>query len=178
MSSTAEDDLQRAGTADQPRQPLRSAAAGNDADRDLRLGQPRLAERSEAHVERQREFAAATARDAFDDGDRRLRHGAEQLRQLRGTATARREVWCRRVGSALDQRDVRMGDEEVRVGRVDDDTRTSSSAATSAANRPSSVIRSASSRLIGGLSIVARQMPSADRDSNALVVVVGHAARS
>ena len=38
-----------------------------------------MSERGEAHVESHRQFAAAAARDALDDGDGRLRHGAEQI---------------------------------------------------------------------------------------------------
>ena len=46
----AEDDLERAAAADQRRQALRAAAAGDDPDRDLGLGEHRPAERGEAHV--------------------------------------------------------------------------------------------------------------------------------
>ena len=116
----SEDDLQRAGPSDQPGQALGSAAAGNDAERDFRLGQPRPAQRGEAHVEGHREFAAAAAGDALDDGDRRLRHGAEGLpkRMERGDLVVQRGV---SGGQLLDQGDVGVRHEEVRIGRIDDD---------------------------------------------------------
>jgi hypothetical protein len=69
----AEDDLERPPATDQPWQPLRSAATGDDPHCDLRLAKDSLAQRGVAHVEGHRPLAAAAAGDALDDGDGGLR---------------------------------------------------------------------------------------------------------
>ena len=71
MSRAAENHLERAAPADQPGQPLRPAAAGNDPDRHLRLAEAGLVQRGVAHVEGHRELASSAAADALDDRDGR-----------------------------------------------------------------------------------------------------------
>ena len=118
--ATAEDDLERAAAADQRRQPLRPAAAGDDPHRDLGLGQDGPAARGEAHVHAQHELAAAAPGTALDDRDRRLGHGPEAVDH------GREQRQLGRLGLLLlrqlqDQAHVRVGDEEVGVRAVDDD---------------------------------------------------------
>ena len=91
---------------------------GNDAERDLRLRQDGAAERREAHVERQHELAAAAARAALELGDRRLRHRPEAIDHGVEEPELARLRWDV-ARQPLDQRDVGMRDEEVRVGAVE-----------------------------------------------------------
>jgi glyoxylase I family protein len=117
--AASERDLECASSADETGEPLCPAAVGNDADRDLRLGEYRPADRREPHVERERELAPAAARDAFDDRDGRFRHRAEAIDH--GLEPTRLRV-ARRVvgGERLDQRDVGVGGEELGIGGVED----------------------------------------------------------
>jgi DNA-binding transcriptional LysR family regulator len=90
----AQDDLERPRSAHQPGQGLNPARAGDEAEPWLRLTEDRGLPFSEAHVARQREFAASTTYAPFDlcnrdesacaqiaeqHGDRGL---ARQLRRL------------------------------------------------------------------------------------------------
>ena len=62
--------------ADEPRQALGAAEAGDDPELDLRLPEHRRAGR-DPHVAGHRELAAAAERERVDGGDRRQRPGAE-----------------------------------------------------------------------------------------------------
>src|SRR5581483_7857318 len=79
--AAGEDQLLRDPQAADAREPLRAAPAGDDAERDLGLPQPR-ATRGVAKVAAERELAAAAEREAVDRGDRRLRHLLQQPRRL------------------------------------------------------------------------------------------------
>ena len=116
----SERDLERAGPAHESMQALRAAPAGDDAECDLGLPEHRSADRGEAHVERQRELAAAAPGDAFEHRDGGLRHGAEPIDHRVKDA----ELGVQRGvvgGQRLDERDVGVGGEEVGVGGIDDD---------------------------------------------------------
>src|SRR6202011_1646166 len=67
-----EHDLQRIVRADQTREALRAAGAGQQAQLDLRQAEPRL-RRRDAVVARQRQLEAAALRVAVDRRDVRLR---------------------------------------------------------------------------------------------------------
>ena len=72
--------LQRLGRADEPREPLRAAEAGDDPEVDLGLPE-RGGERGEPDVAGHRQLAAAAEREAVDGGDRhrpRALHRAQQ----------------------------------------------------------------------------------------------------
>ena len=160
----AEDDLERAGAAGEATEPLRAAAARDDAEGDLGLGEDRALDGREPEVEAERELAAAAAGDAVDLGDGHDRQRAPPLEQrveeaeLGGCAAAARagavrmssrSAWAtKNSGSAL----------------RNTTTRTASSARTSASRRARSVIIATSSRLIGGWSIVTTATPPAGRD--------------
>jgi hypothetical protein len=114
----AEHHLEGAGTADQARQALRTAAARNDAEGDLGLREDGAAERTEAHVEREQELAAAPAGAALDHADRRRGHGAEAIdHAVEGPQRGR--FRRRLLRHELNQRHVGVGDEEVRVGAAE-----------------------------------------------------------
>ena len=85
--------LERLVRADQPRQPLRAAEAGDDPELDLRLAEQRRARR-DAHVAGHRELAAAAEGEAVDGGDRR---DARRCR-ARGTARAPPSISSRAGG--------------------------------------------------------------------------------
>src|SRR5688572_92157 len=67
-----QDQAQRSAVADEPRQSLRGAAAGDEAEPDLGLTEPRRA-RGDAYVARERELAAAAERKAVDHREHWLR---------------------------------------------------------------------------------------------------------
>ncbi len=115
-----EHDLERTTAPDEPVQSLRAAAARDDPHGDLGLRQDRAPVRREAHVARQRELAAAAPRDPLEDRDRGLRHRAEPVdRRLESpdVVVAVHVVERQR----LDQRHVRVRDEERRIGGVEHD---------------------------------------------------------
>src|SRR5437899_782657 len=116
----AEDDLERAAPAHEAREPLRAAAAGDDPQRHLGLRQDRAPERAEAHVEREEELAPPAARAALDFPDGRLRHGAEAVHHGVEEPEARR-LGRHGGGQRLDERHVRVRDEELGVGALEDD---------------------------------------------------------
>ena len=127
-----------------------------------------------AHVERHRALAAAAAADALDDGDGGLRQRPEAVPSVRGTGTARRAARCRRsAGPAISSTSAcamkNSGSAESTIS-----TRTSSSPRPPASGGRSPAISGRSIRLIGGWSIVARQMPPSTATRSQLVVVVGH----
>ena len=73
----AQDEVDRAARAEQPRQPLRTAAAGQDAERDLGQTDAVVSRLRDADVARERELEAAAHRVAVHGGDHRLRQGAQ-----------------------------------------------------------------------------------------------------
>jgi hypothetical protein len=73
---------------DQPRKALRAAAAGDQAEPDLRLTEPRGA-RGDAEVARHGQLAAAADREAVDHGDGRLRVRRESRRRRGGRTSTR-----------------------------------------------------------------------------------------
>ena len=73
----AEDEVLGARRTDQPRQPLRAAGAGDDAEQDLGLAELRALAR-DAEVGAQRELAPAAERVAGDGGDDRLRDARDR----------------------------------------------------------------------------------------------------
>ena len=84
-------ELQRARRADEPRQPLRAAEAGDDPEVDLGLAEARRL-RGDPHVAGHRELAAAAERDGVDRGDRHRRgvlHRAAAARARRRAAARR-----------------------------------------------------------------------------------------
>src|SRR5690606_24079656 len=66
-----EDHLHRTAFADEIREPLRAAAAGNDAEVDLRLRKARPVARN-ANIARHRKFVAAAETEAVDHRDHRF----------------------------------------------------------------------------------------------------------
>ena len=116
----AEHDLQGAAATDQPWQPLRPAAAGDDPERDLGLRQERATDGGEAEIEGEHELAAAAAGASLDLRDRHLRQGAPLLEddvdepELFGALG-------RVAGERVDQVEVGVRDEELRVRAAHDD---------------------------------------------------------
>ena len=96
------------------------ASPRQQAERDLGLGQKCRLRRCEAEVERHDELAASAARPSLDDRDRDDRKRAEALRQLGESAQPLASLGVR-VAPADDPLDVRVRDEEVGVGAVEDD---------------------------------------------------------
>ena len=79
--TSGQQQIERDALADQPRQPLRAAVAGNDAEVDLRLAEPRRVGR-DAQRARHRQLAAAAEREAVDRGDHRLAHVLDQIEDV------------------------------------------------------------------------------------------------
>ena len=153
----AEDQLHRPAPTQQPGQPLGPGAARQDADRHLHLVDDRAAEHAEAHVAGGGDLGAAPADPARDLGDGRLRHRPEPLAHLVERVQLLRTGGIAVDGEAEDRLHVEVGDEELGVGRLQDDhpdlvvgggPRPRTPAAPGRATR--------SRRLMGGLSIVAQ----------------------
>ena len=79
---STENDLRSAPPTEHARETRGAARAGQDAERDFRLTEDGFADRREAHVERQRDFASAAARHALDLRDRDLRQAPQSLENL------------------------------------------------------------------------------------------------
>src|SRR5207253_6108551 len=105
--AAGEDQLLRDAEAADAGEPLRAAPAGDDAEVDLGLAEPRVA-RGVTQVATERELAAAAQREAVDRRDRRLGHLLEQARRL----VAERAPLLRLAGAeAAHVLDVRARDE-------------------------------------------------------------------
>ena len=105
--AAGEDELLRDAEAADAREPLRAAPAGDDAEVDLGLAEPRV-RRCVAEVAAERELAAAAEREAVDRRDGGLRHLLEQARRL----VAERPPLLRLArAEAAHVLDVRAGDE-------------------------------------------------------------------
>ena len=113
----AEDHLQRGPHADQPRQPLRPARAGQQPARDLRQPEPRR-RRRDAVVARERDLQAAAHGDAVDRRDDRLRRGLQRVDQVARVRPRRRaDPEALHVGPAAEGA-VRTGQHECRDGII------------------------------------------------------------
>src|SRR5690606_30574405 len=113
-----QDQSQGAAAADQSRQPLRAAAARQDAQLDLRLPELRRAS-SDADVACECQLAAAAERVAVDHRDRRLRAGGDLIEYA--AALHDRPLLDRRARGEL--ANVCTGDERpVACAREHDDT--------------------------------------------------------
>ena len=117
-----EDEVERLGDADPPRQPRRAPPAGKDAE--PHLGKPHLGVRPVARhpVGRgERDLQAAAEADAADGGD-----GGEGERlpgREQSVPDARARLRLDRIGDARDLLDVRAGDEAAGLAREQDQAR-------------------------------------------------------
>ena len=122
----ADDHVERLLDADEPRHPLRTAGAGQDAERHFRQAEPR-AGRRQPHVAGQRHLHPAAGRHTVDGGDHRLRRRLDlvQDRGQGGRPRGRRRAELPDVGAAAEH-PVRTGDDDRRdhvVGQRLGDTR-------------------------------------------------------
>ena len=146
---------QRAPEPDEPRQALRAAAAGDEAELDLRLPELRVLRR-DADVAAHRELEAAAEAEPVDRRDerraRRVHPRAELLDPARRAALLRLR---RRLAERRELRDVRAGDEGAVARALEHDRaharRRASSRSISASSSSSS---GAESALTGGWSMV------------------------
>ena len=116
----AQDDLERACSTVEVRESLGTSAARDDPHANLRLSKHRLAACREAHVHRERELAAPSARASLNHPDRCLRHRSKSVRHC----LEERELgrwWPLLTGQSEDQVHVGMRDEELGVRAVDHD---------------------------------------------------------
>ena len=161
-SPQPEHHLERSGATDELRQPLRAAAAGDDAERDLRLTEHGAIDVGEAHVHRRHELAPTTSHPSLDHRDRRLRHRAEPIdhrveepKDSFGSLLSSRGKPRMRFTSACAMK---------KSSSADDSTSTFASASSSTRARGDRARASTgrSSRLIGGWSMTARTTPSVE----------------
>ena len=90
IGSPRQDHRQRLCHADQPRQPLRAAGAGNEPELDFRKAEPR-AGRGDAKMAAERDLKPAAERGAMQSRDHGLRHRIERsddIASARGPAAA------------------------------------------------------------------------------------------
>lgn len=117
------------------------------------MAQHGRAERGKTYVESHRELATTTTADSLDDRDGCLRQGSDPLRHRVEERQFVVQCGVRSFGTAMqvaEQRDVRMRDEELRIGRVDDQHPHPVVAGDFPKSRSISVSRGMSSKLIGG----------------------------
>ena len=153
MKSPRQVEQHRAARADEARQALRAAAAGDQPELDLRLAELRVVG-ADPDVAAHRELEAAAEAVAVDRRDerraRRVHPVAERLDPARRAASSPARLAQRR-----ELLDVRAGDERALAARRAGRSRATSSSPSSRSSSASSSSRSAAeSAFIGGLSIV------------------------
>src|SRR5580704_6742718 len=110
-------ELERPALADQPRQPLRSAAARKQSERDLRLAELRTVHRDPDGA-RHRGLAAAAERKAVDGRDHRL---AEILDEIEHRLAEAARPFCVDRSRMRELANVGTGDEGFVAGSSQDD---------------------------------------------------------
>ena len=114
---SGEDQLQRASLADQPRQTLRSAAAGNEPERDFGLAEFRGLHRDPDGAGHRR-LAAAAEREAVDRRDHRLAEVFDEIEDLLSEPAGLLGLERRDLRELAD---VGAGDERLVAGAGQDD---------------------------------------------------------
>ena len=112
-----QDELQGAALADQPRQPLRSAAARNESQRDFGLAEFRVLHRDPDGAGHRR-LAAAAERKAIDGRDHRLAEILDEIEHLLSEAAG---LFGLERADMRELADVGAGDERLVAGAGQDD---------------------------------------------------------